>query len=313
MNIEFRHLRYFVAVADARHITRAAERLGMQQPPLSQQIKGLEVELGVPLFLRHPKGVTLTDAGQLFYAEATRLLRDCAAMQERMLAFADGSQGMLSIGFTSSSAAHDFTPEALRMCRATYPGIQLVVSENNAADITEAVASSRLHCGFLRVPVAWPKGVVLKTLLQEPAVLAMPRDHPLAQAPVGKKQPPVQLKELQGEKFIFVRKPGAPGLYANLLELCTREGVAINVVSEVDRMMTNLNLVAAGAGISVVPASMQGTHHNAIVYRPLARSVKLGAPLTLAYRKSDCHGPTAAFVELVTKIAAGRVRGAAAA
>ncbi len=310
MNIEFRHLRYFVAVADARHITRAAERLGMQQPPLSQQIKGLEVELGVPLFLRHPKGVTLTDAGQLFYAEATRLLRDCAAMQERMLAFADGSQGMLSIGFTSSSAAHDFTPEALRMCRATYPGIQLVVSENNAAEITDAVASSRLHCGFLRVPVAWPKGVVLKTLLQEPAVLAMPRDHPLAQLPQGKKPAPVQLKELQGEKFIFVRKPGAPGLYANLLELCLREGVAINVVSEVDRMMTNLNLVAAGAGISVVPSSMQGTHHHAIVYRPLARSVKLGAPLTLAYRKSDCHGPTAAFVELVTKIAAGRARGA---
>lgn len=313
MNIEFRHLRYFVAVADARHITRAAERLGMQQPPLSQQIKGLEVELGMPLFLRHPKGVTLTDAGQLFYAEATRLLRDCAAMQERMLAFADGSQGMLSIGFTSSSAAHDFTPEALRMCRATYPGIQLVVSENNAAEITDSVASSRLHCGFLRVPVAWPKGVVLKPLLQEPAVLAMPRDHPLAEVPAGKKQPPVQLKDLQGEKFIFVRKPGAPGLYANLLELCTRQGVAINVVSEVDRMMTNLNLVAAGAGILVVPASMQGTHHNAIVYRPLARSVKLGAPLTLAYRKSDCHGPTAAFVELVTKIAAGRVRGAAAA
>jgi len=310
MNIEFRHLRYFVAVADARHITRAAERLGIQQPPLSQQIKALEVELGVPLFLRHPKGVTLTDAGQLFYAEATRLLRDCAAMQERMLAFADGSQGMLSIGFTSSSAAHDFTPEALRVCRATYPGIQLAVSENNAAEITDAVASSRLHCGFLRVPVAWPKGVVLKTLLQEPAVLAMPRDHPLAQLPVGKKPGAVQLKDLQGEKFIFVRKPGAPGLYANLLELCTRAGVGINVVSEVDRMMTNLNLVAAGAGISVVPSSMQGTHHNAIVYRPLARAVKLGAPLTLAYRKSDCHGPTGAFVELVTKIAAERARGA---
>lgn len=308
MNIEFRHLRYFVAVADARHITRAAERLGMQQPPLSQQIKGLEVELGVPLFLRHPKGVTLTDAGQLFYAEATRLLRDCAAMQERMLAFADGSQGMLSIGFTSSSAAHDFTPEALRVCRATYPGIQLVVSENNAAEITDAVASSRLHCGFLRVPVAWPKGVVLKTLLQEPAVLAMPRDHPLAQMPVGKKQGSVQLKDLQGEKFIFVRKPGAPGLYANLLELCTREGVAINVVSEVDRMMTNLNLVAAGAGISVVPASMRGVHPHAIVYRPLEPAAALDAPLTLAWREADRSGPTATFVALVHRLAAAHKR-----
>lgn len=304
MNIEFRHLRYFVAVADARHITRAAERLGMQQPPLSQQIKGLEVELGVPLFLRHPKGVTLTDAGQLFYAEATRLLRDCAAMQERMLAFADGSQGMLSIGFTSSSAAHDFTPEALRVCRATYPGIQLVVSENNAAEITDAVASSRLHCGFLRVPVAWPKGVVLKTLLQEPAVLAMPRDHPLAQMPVGKKQGSVQLKDLQGEKFIFVRKPGAPGLYANLLARLEQQQVPVQVVAEVERMMSNINLVASGTGISIVPASMQGAHPQSVVYRALQPGTGIEAPITLAWHRDTQGAVAQSFLALVRGIAA---------
>lgn len=303
MHIEFRHLRYFLAVADAGHITRAAETLGIQQPPLSQQIKALETELGIELFNRHPKGVWLTDAGRQLRTEAARLLSDFEAMREHMLAYAQGNRGRISIGFTSSAAAHAFTPEVLRLCRSRHPEIELLVSENNAAEITEAVATDRLHCGFIRAPVSRPKGVVLEALLQEHSMLAIPSDHRLAQV-ARPATMPVRLKELDGEKIILVRRPGAPGLYANLLAACARQNVRVEVVAEVERMMTNLNLIAAGVGLSLVPASMEGIHRHAIVYRPLSSLLQLAAPLTLAYRRADAQGPTMTFIALAQEVAA---------
>jgi DNA-binding transcriptional LysR family regulator len=306
--MELRHLRYFQAVAEAGHMTRAAAELGIQQPPLSQQIRALETQLGMVLFVRHPKGVRLTDAGRLFLVEARRILGDVSAMERRMAMVARGEQGELSVGFTSSAAAHRFTPEALRACRAQYPDIRLAIRENNAAEITEAVAAARLHCGLLRVPVARPPGLVFETLLREGVVVALPIDHRLAQAPKGRARskaplPPLRLLALRDEGLILVRRPGAPGLYGNLLALCESKGFRPRVVAEVDRMMSSLNLVAAGEGVSVVPASMQGAHPHAIVYRPLAAPSRLDAPLTLVCREADMGGPTATFIALLRRIA----------
>lgn len=300
--MDLRHLRYFVTVAETGHMTRAAALLGMQQPPLSQQIKTLEQELGMSLLHRHPKGVSLTDAGRQFLDEARRLLRDFTDMRERMDRLAGGQHGLLSVGFTSSAAAHAFTPAVLRACRGEHPGIALSMTENNAAELIDAIAKARLHCGFLRVPVARPEGLSFETLLSEPALLALPLDHRLADVPRAASTP-VPLGELEGEDLILVRRPGAPGLYANLLALCEREGVCPRSFVEVDRMMMNLNLVAAGAGISVVPASMRGVHGHSIVFRPLPRHARLEAPLTLAYRTHDQEGPTATFLELARRIA----------
>lgn len=298
--MELRHLRYFLAVAETGHITRAAEALGIQQPPLSQQIRALEEELGAPLFHRHPKGVELTDAGRQLKAEAARLLADFAAMQQRMAGFVRGERGSIALGFTSSAAAHAFTPEALRMCRKLHPEIRLEVSEHNAAEITDAVAATRIHCGILRVPVARPPGLAFEELLQEESLLAIPVDHALARD----KGKPVELKELRGERLILVRRPGAPGLYANLLAACARHGIEVELAAEVERMTTNVNLVAAGVGLSLVPASVCGAHAHAIVYRPFADPAKLGAPLTLVYRKDDCDGPTGTFIALARRLAA---------
>lgn len=309
--MELRHLRYFLAVAETGHMTRAAERLGIQQPPLSMQIRALESELGMLLFRRHPKGVALTDGGRLFQAEARRIVDDMAAMQERMGRLARGEQGLLNVGFTSSAAAHRFTPEALRACRRSYPGITLVPSEDNAANVTEAVAAGRLHCALIRVPVSRPDGLAFDTLLREPVVVALPADHPLAA--VGKGRPKaLRLLQLRDESLILVRRPGAPGLYGNLLALCEELGFRPRIAAEVERMMTNLNLVAAGVGVSVVPASMQGLHPHAVVYRPLVESARLDAPLTLVYRAEDCAGATASFVALTHRIAADLIQGGAA-
>lgn len=302
--LDLRQLRYFVAVAEAGHMTRAAAALGIQQPPLSQQIKALEKRLGLTLLHRHARGVALSDGGRVFLDEARRLLADFAAMCERMQHLAEGRQGQLAVGFTSSAAAHAMIPEVLRECRSQHPGLVLTLSENNAAELTEAVAQNRLHVGFLRVPVAEPEGVRFEPLFDEAAWLVLPLDHRLAQAP-NAATTPVALKELHGERLILVRRPGAPGLYANLLAACEAAGARPVVAAEVDRMMMNLNLVAAGAGISVVPASMRGVHAQSVVYRPLPRRLKLGAPMTLVYRAADATGPTATLLALARQVARG--------
>ena len=300
--MEMRPLRYFAAVAETGHMTRAAELLGIQQPPLSQQIKALERELGVVLFRRHPRGMALTDAGRQFQVEATRMLQSMEAMQQRMARVAQGQEGSLAVGFTSSAAAHRFMPEALRAFRRAYPKVERQLREDNAAELTAALAAGSLHCGLLRVPVARPETLRFETLLREPVVAALPTDHRYA-APAEQARP-LTLAQLCTEGLILVRRPGAPGLYADLLALCHANGLRPRVVAEVDRMMTNLNLVAAGVGLSVVPASMTGVHPHAIHYRALKASGSLDAPLTLVSREGEDNLPALHFATLLRELAA---------
>ncbi|MBS0425980.1 MAG: LysR family transcriptional regulator [Proteobacteria bacterium] len=295
--MEMRPLRYFAAVAETGHMTRAAEQLGIQQPPLSQQIKALERQLGLQLFKRHPRGVTLTDAGRQFQVEAQRMLGHMAALEARMQRVAQGEEGVLAVGFTSSAAAHAFVPQALRAFRHARPRVQLQIGEHNAAGLTESIAAGRMHCGLLRVPVDRPAGLRFETLLREPVMAALPVDHPLATRPGRARR--LTLAQLCSEGLILVRRPGAPGLYAELLALCHAQGLAPRVVAEVDRMMTNLNLVAAGVGLSVVPASMASVHPHAIRYLPLAGCETLDAPLTLVTRQDEDSLPAQQFAALV--------------
>jgi DNA-binding transcriptional LysR family regulator len=298
--MDLRHLRYFVAVARTGHLTRAAEALGMQQPPLTQQIHRLEAELGLALFERHPKGMRLTEAGQGLLADAEPLLAQFDALRHRLRERSAGERGTLQVAFTSSAAAHGFTPRALREMRQHHPGVELRIDEDHAAAVTEAVAAGRLHAGLIRAPVARPDGLLFETLLREPLMFALPADHALAGRPADKAVP---LRALHGEPLILVRRPGAPGLYASLLEICARAGVQPRIVAEVERMMTNLNLVAAGAGLSVVPASMCGHHAGAVAYRPLPASVRLDAPLTLVTRQGDPSPLTRLFAQRLRGLA----------
>jgi len=304
--MDLRQLRYFQAVAEAGQMTRAAAELGIQQPPLSQQIHTLERELGMSLFRRHPRGMALTDAGRQFQVEATRLLQGMEAMAQRMARVAQGQEGALAIGFTSSAAAHRFMPELLRAFRRAHPKVELQLREENAAELTEALSAGRLHCALLRVPVARPEGLHFETLLREPVMAAMPSDHAFAAA--SKQARPLTLAQLCSEGLILVRRPGAPGLYAELLALCHSKGLRPRIVAEVDRMMTNLNLVAAGAGLSVVPASMTGAHPHAIAYRRLAGSGPLDAPLTLVSRTDEDNLPAQRFTALARELAAKQVK-----
>lgn len=300
--MDIHRLRCFLTVADTGHVTRAATRLGMQQPPLSQQIRALETELGLVLFERHAKGVTLTAPGRELQAATRPLVEQFDRLAERMQRVAAGDAGTLAVAFTSSAAAHAFTPRVLRECRAAHPDVELRIGEANAAEIIESVAARRVQAGFLRVPVSRPEGVCFEPLLSEPAVLALPVDHPIARR--HKPSAVVPLQALAGEKLILVRRPGAPGLYANLLARLAQLGIAVQVVAEVERMMSNINLVASGSGVSIVPASMRGAHPQSVVYRDLPSDPAIEAPITLVWHRDDGDAVTQRFLALVRRTAA---------
>ncbi len=157
--MELRHLRYFIAVAEERHITRAALRLNMQQPPLSQQIRALEAELGVALFIRGARGVELTVAGQTLLEEAYAILNAVGEAATKTRQAASGTLGKLSIGFTTSAALHPLVPRIIHAFRQDYAQVELDLHENAAADLTEAVMRRDIHVALLRVPVARPPGL----------------------------------------------------------------------------------------------------------------------------------------------------------
>jgi DNA-binding transcriptional LysR family regulator len=278
--MELRHLRYFIAVAEERHITRAARRLNMQQPPLSQQIRALETELGVALFIRGARGVELTVAGQTLLDEAYAILRAVGSAAARTRQAASGQLGKLSIGFTTSAALHPLVPRIIHAFRQDYPQVELDLHENAAADLTEAVMRRDIHVALLRVPVARPSGLAFLELLHEELLAVLPLGHRL----LGRGGADgLELSELAQERFILVRRPGAPGIYQNLILACRAAGFEPVVVAEVAHMLTNINLVAAGAGISVVPASMREINLRQVGYCRLRTTPRLTAPLTLAW------------------------------
>ena len=283
MQMELRHLRYFCAIAAEGHITRAAAGLAMRQPPLSQQLRLLEAEVGAALFLRTPRGVTLTAAGQAFLPLAQAALAAAAQAGEAARRAAEGQSGVLRIGFVTSAALHPAVPRLLRTFAGQNPAVALTVTEGNAAEVTDGILAGLLDAGLLRVPVAPIADCVLTELLREPALLALPSGHP-ALGGTGAAGPPVPLRALVAERFILVQRGPAPGLYADLLAACRRAGFEPEVVQRVPRMLTNLNLVAAGLGVSVVPASMRGIHPGQVAYRAIADRPGLDAPLNLLHR-----------------------------
>jgi len=302
--MELRHLRYFLMVAEEQHFTRAAERLNMQQPPLSHQIRLLEEELGFELFRRHPKGAALTAGGAVFVQEAQAILRSVEQASARAARAAQGFEGALAIGFTSSAAAHPLIPGIIRAYRSAYPDVHLELTEGNAAELTEGIETGKVNIALLRSPVSRPRGVAFLPLLEEEMLLILPVGHALVVAGGKGEMPVIALKSLAEEQFILVRRHGAPGMYSNLIEACENAGFTPKIASEVERMLTNISLVAAGAGISVVPASMKDFHRDSVVYCRIRNAKpRLVAPITLVSREDSVSPTETNFLELAKTFA----------
>ncbi|MGE0356551.1 MAG: LysR family transcriptional regulator [Burkholderiales bacterium] len=308
--MELRHLRYFLAVAEARNVTRAAAALGIQQPPLSQQVRDLERELGYALFRRLPRGVELTEGGAVFREEAKAMLAAVERGVKRAAQAALGAAGTLSLGFTSSAVTHRLAPALIRQYRETHPGVDLEIHEGNAAAVTEAVEAGRLDIAFIRRPVSEQSSLAYHTVADERLLVALPVGHRLAVEARRHGRERVRLKDLATEAFILVRRPGAPGMYGDLIEACHRAGFAPRVVAEVDQMLTNITLVAAGVGVSVVPASMRDIHRDGVFYAEPSDAPQLMAPLNLVTRMGNTNPAVARFVRFALAMR-GEARAAA--
>src|SRR4051812_36524933 len=259
--MELRHLRYFVVVAEELHFRRAAERLHMSQPPLSQQIRALEEEIGVQLLIRNQRRVELTAAGAAFLVRARELLDSVedAALEARRVQRGEG--GRLAIGFVGS-AVYSFLPELLRAFPERYPDIGLRPHELGPTEQLRPLENGRLAVGFMRIPVARPE-LGVETLLEEEVVAALPELHPLAA------KPRLRLTDLGGQPLVLLTRSGAPGLRAALAEAIGRLGGEDVITQEVAEMQTVIGLVAAGAGISLVPESVRALMRQGVTYRPL--------------------------------------------
>jgi DNA-binding transcriptional LysR family regulator len=297
--MELRHLRYFVAVAEEGHITRAAERLGIQQPPLSQQIQALERELDAQLFRRKPRGVELTPAGRALFDEARAIL---ARVDEAVAATkraAQGEAGRIGIGFTSSASFHPFVPRTIRAFREAQPLVALALEESGTTELVAALRAQAIDAAFVRSPVGESDDLFVRPLFDEKMVAALPSGHRLSGA--GDDLP---LAALADETFILYRRPVGPGLHDAIIAACDRAGFSPKIGQEAPRMLSTLSLVAAGLGVTVVPASMSRLEAEGVVYRPIDPSAQLTAPLNLAYRRDEISAAVRRFVALVQRSAA---------
>ena len=259
--MELRHLHYFIAVAEELHFSRAAERLRISQPPLSQQIRSLEDELGVKLFERTKRHVELTEAGKAFLEHVYRILTQLEQAVEVTQRVGRGEIGQLAISFVGS-ATYTVLPDILRIFREQFPAVEVRLHELTTAQQIQALYDKRVDIGIVRSAIVEP-GLSVECILQESLVLALPETHPLSI------HASVSLSALANESFILFPTKMGPVFYEQIINICQRAGFRPKVAQEAVQMQTIISLVAAGLGIALVPASLRNFQRNGVIYRHL--------------------------------------------
>lgn len=289
--MELRRLRYFVAVAEEESFTRAARKLRMAQPPLSNQVKQLEEELGILLFKRSSRGVEMTEAGELLLEEAQRILMQVEQTVRVVRRVGCGEVGRLTLGFVPSSS-NEVLPPILDTFRERFPGVELFLREMRPDLIVQRLRDRQIDVGFLYLPLE-DASLHIECISREPLVLALPETHPLAS------ESQIELRALAEEPFILpARYRLMPGLYAQVTEVCRQAGFTPNAVQkDVWLMQTIVGLVAGGTGVALVPASLQNFRRKGVVYKTvqgLSPTVELG----LIWRRDDPGAVLDSFLQV---------------
>lgn len=293
--MELRHLRYFLAVAEERHFGRAAARLHMAQPPLSQQIKALETELGAALFERTTRRVDLTAAGTLLMERARMILADVTAAESDVAEVGRGAAGVLRVGF-AGTATYVLMPEIVRLFRSELPDVRLqVVGEMLTPEMEEGLLENRLDAAIVRPPVSSAE-LEVEPIEDTPLAVAIPLDHPLAQ-----ETGPVDARKLAREDMVsYPRRSAVAGATA---EICRRAGFRPRIVQEATETSTLVALVGAGLGVCVLPESTYLPLNSSVVQRRLTPPVTIG--LATAYRSDDASPLLSSFIEIADLAAKG--------
>lgn len=295
--MELRHLRYFLAVAEELNVTRAARRLNISQPPLTQQIKALEGELGVALLDRTGYRIRLTDAGRLFALEAGRILEEVRRAAQMARAAASGTSGRVRVGFTESASFNPLVTTALRAFRAAYPGVEVSLEEHPSTELAAALRDGRIDVGFVRPPLREGRGLVFDLLEREPLVVVLPIGHRLA------RRRRIALRELSRETFILYPRAVRPGLADEVVSACEAAGFTPRVGQYAPQLSSTVNLVAASLGISIVPASMRALQPQLVAYLPL-EGEPLHALLGIACRDEERSSAVRNFVAAARQLTA---------
>jgi DNA-binding transcriptional LysR family regulator len=291
--MELRHLRYFVAVAEELSFTRAAERLHMAQPPLGQQIRKLEEELGVRLFHRTKRRVELSEAGETFLGEAYLALEQVERAAEAARRAGRGETGKLSVGFVGS-AAYEVLPEILKTFRERYPAVEITLEELTTAQQARALDEERIEVGFVRPPVE-EQNLAVKTVLREPLVVVLPADHPLSE------RKDLPLSTLRDESFVMTPRRLGPSFYDQIVGACREAGFSPRVVQEAIQMQTIIGMVAAGIGVALVPASESNLTRKGVVYKPI-QDEGLEVELAAVWAPEAPSPPLRAFLKIVEEV-----------
>jgi len=298
MHIHLRHLRYFIAVAEELHFSRAARRLNVSQPPLSQQIRQLEEIVGSPLFERTSRRVQLTSAGLAFLDGARRSLAEVARTLAAAQRAGHGERDSLRVGFTDSAALGGLV-EMLRAYRATYPEVHLDLIEGSSQAQLEALERDTVDVALVRGPVAsaTARTVVVR---REPFHAAVPADHPLTRRRI------VPLSALRHQPFVFFPRHLAPAYHDVVTAMCRQAGFSPDVRHECVEYQTMLSLVAAGLGVTVVPVSVRNLARSGVAFRPLG-GTKAMAELTLLYRPAQQSNALEAFIAIARETAKTKI------
>lgn len=292
--MELRHFRYFRVVAETLNFTRAAELLHLAQPPLSRQIQQLEEELGV-LLLERSRPLRLTEAGRYFYEHSVQLLEQLARVCDDTRRIEKGKRRWLGIGFAPSTL-YGALPELIRRLRGT-GDIELGLLEMVTLQQVEALKSGRIDIGFGRIHIEDP-AVVQKVIRQDPMVAALPAGHPLLGAPVS-------LEQLAQEPFVLYPGNVRPSYADHVLALFARSDLKIHVAQMTNELQTAIGLVAAGIGITLVPASVQRLHRDDIGYTPLL-DPSATSPIIVSHRVGDESGVLQLCLSLITSMNEGK-------
>lgn len=292
--MDLRHLRYFVAVAEELHFTKAAERLHIAQPPLSRQIRELEEELGVTLLNRTRRHIELSDAGRVFLEKAKQVLlaADSAIVEAQRAQ--RGEIGKLSVGFFEQ-IAYTMLPPIMRAFQERFPMVEVQLRWFPVVDQVEALMRGDSDIAFVR-PVANLGQVSKETLLREPFVVAVPSTHPFAEKKV------VSVADCAGERIINYTQRVAPDYHAIITRACASAGFVPDIFLEVGQVYTALGLVSSGVGITFVPASVQRIRFDNLVYKPL-RERELQNEIYLAWTHVAPSPLLRAFIETAKQIA----------